>query len=344
MSQIPPASDDVVGRPDPVSPRSPLLPWAERLSLRARLLAVVAALLALALVGAGSLTVANLRGQLVAQVDDQLRSVTTEKQALNRLVGQLRRDESSPFGEDPLPSRYVVRVWFDDEETPDSPALYDGEPDRLPDLPELSYDQAEAAEGQFRTVEGSGGSRWRMVAVPVVYQPGGQPAGAAVIALPLDDVQATLKAVALRFVLLGTALVAALVLIGFFLIGRAFRPLREVQSVTTAFGSDASRTRSSGGSGLGLAIVDAIVRAHGGLALVHPTPGSGATFEVRLPRVPQGAQPSAHDDVVDVTPDATRCPAGTPSAFPGSAQGPRRPVPLSRGVPADGAGRASRRR
>lgn len=528
MSDTPPGPDDVVGRPDPVRTRPPLLPWAERLSLRARLLAVVAALLALALVGAGTLTVANLRGQLVAQVDDQLRSVTTEKQALNRLVDQLRRDDSSPFGEDPLPSRYVVEVFFDDEAAGDSGPLYDGSPDRLPDLPELTYEQAEVAEGQFRTVEGSGGSRWRMVAVPVVFQPSGQPAGAAVIALPLDDVQATLKAVTLRFVVLGAALIAALVLIGFFLIGRAFRPLREVQSVTTAFGSgdtsrrvdvkapatevgklgtdvngmldriettlaareaseqrmrrfigdashelrtplatlrgfaelyrmgavreqdevsstfrriedestrmgglvedllvlarldeqrplrhapvdllvlaadavhdstalapdrsvrlvgvdgrppqpavtpgdearlrqvvtnllsnalrhtpagspvelgvgvrpdavvlqvvdhgpgvppeesdriferfyraDASRTRSSGGSGLGLAIVDAIVRAHGGLALLHPTPDGGATFEVRLPRVPQDAgadeRAGAVDDAVDVTPDA----------------------------------------
>ncbi len=47
--------------------------------------------------------------------------------------------------------------------------------------------------------------------------------------------------------------------------------------------SDPSRARSSGGAGLGLAIVSAIVQAHEGtVALV---PGTGATFEVRLPKV-----------------------------------------------------------
>ena len=46
--------------------------------------------------------------------------------------------------------------------------------------------------------------------------------------------------------------------------------------------SDPSRARSSGGAGLGLAIVAAIVQAHGGTVAL--LPGSGATFEVRLPK------------------------------------------------------------
>ncbi|MFG2192879.1 sensor histidine kinase [Streptomyces sp. NPDC048639] len=43
------------------------------------------------------------------------------------------------------------------------------------------------------------------------------------------------------------------------------------------------RDRASGGSGLGLSIVAAIVTAHGGTVRCLPTPGGGATFEVRLP-------------------------------------------------------------
>ncbi|SEE93345.1 two-component system, OmpR family, sensor kinase [Ruania alba] len=52
---------------------------------------------------------------------------------------------------------------------------------------------------------------------------------------------------------------------------------------------DTSRTRTSGGSGLGLAIVATIVGAHGGQVSHRPTPGGGATIEVRLPRTPPGA-------------------------------------------------------
>jgi two-component system sensor histidine kinase BaeS len=47
--------------------------------------------------------------------------------------------------------------------------------------------------------------------------------------------------------------------------------------------ADRSRTRRAGGAGLGLSIVDAIARAHGGSCTVRSTPGSGSTFELRLP-------------------------------------------------------------
>jgi two-component system OmpR family sensor kinase len=63
--------------------------------------------------------------------------------------------------------------------------------------------------------------------------------------------------------------------------------------------ADPSRSRSSGGAGLGLAIVAAIVEAHRGT--VRALPGSGATFEVRVPEHrtgtsdgPGGEENSAH--------------------------------------------------
>jgi two-component system OmpR family sensor kinase len=215
-------------------------PWAQ-LSLRARLLAVVAALLTVALVAVGVLTVTNLRGQLLKQVDAQLRSVVQERGALEQLVDQLQTRGGGPIGDDPLPSRYVVEIFFDDPAVRDSGPLHDGPEGPLPRLPDLTRAQADATDGAARTVRGSDGTSWRMVAVPVVDQSARQP-GAAVIALPLDDVQETLRAVALRFVVLGAALIALLVLIGWFLVGRAFRPLREVESVTAAFGEgDTSR-------------------------------------------------------------------------------------------------------
>jgi two-component system OmpR family sensor kinase len=50
--------------------------------------------------------------------------------------------------------------------------------------------------------------------------------------------------------------------------------------------ADPARARHSGGAGLGLAIVQAVITAHGGTVGVRSVPGHGATFWVRLPRLP----------------------------------------------------------
>lgn len=55
---------------------------------------------------------------------------------------------------------------------------------------------------------------------------------------------------------------------------------------------DSGRRSHTDGAGLGLAIASAIVRAHGGTVELRDTPGGGATFALRLPRV----DPVAEDD------------------------------------------------
>jgi two-component system OmpR family sensor kinase len=59
--------------------------------------------------------------------------------------------------------------------------------------------------------------------------------------------------------------------------------------------ADSSRNRDTGGSGLGLAIAASIVAAHKGEVEVLETPGGGATFQVSLPLLHPGQDPTASD-------------------------------------------------
>jgi len=56
--------------------------------------------------------------------------------------------------------------------------------------------------------------------------------------------------------------------------------------------ADSSRNRDTGGSGLGLAIAASIVAAHKGEIRVLETPGGGATFQVSLPLLHPGQDPT----------------------------------------------------
>ncbi len=50
------------------------------------------------------------------------------------------------------------------------------------------------------------------------------------------------------------------------------------------FRIDRGRSRESGGTGLGLSIVRNVARTHGGSVSVESEPGTGSTFEIRLPK------------------------------------------------------------
>jgi signal transduction histidine kinase len=56
-----------------------------------------------------------------------------------------------------------------------------------------------------------------------------------------------------------------------------------------------AETRSIGGTGLGLALTKEIITAHTGKIWVESSPGSGSTFYVSLPSVPEAARDDASD-------------------------------------------------
>lgn len=56
---------------------------------------------------------------------------------------------------------------------------------------------------------------------------------------------------------------------------------------------DGSATRAYRGTGIGLSLAKAFVELHGGAIEVESSPGRGATFRVRIPRLPKGSSPSS---------------------------------------------------
>jgi two-component system OmpR family sensor kinase len=206
-------------------------------SLRARLVAVVSGLLVLALLLTGAATLTLLRGVLVAQLDEQLATVTANPASLEALVQAGRRGPEAPG----LPSEYAVLFVPDDGSTPSLLTSPTRDATSLPAVARLSPDRLATHEGQPFTVPAdAGGGQWRVVGRQVVVS--GVGPGSVAVALPLDRVEVSLARVRLSFVLAGMTVVAACVLAGLAAVHRAFRPLRDVEAVATAFGEgDTSR-------------------------------------------------------------------------------------------------------
>ena len=198
------------------------------LPLSTRLVAVVTGLLVVALLLTGAVTTALLQRVLVAQIDDDLRGVSRDPNALRGVV--FASQDRGPGG---VPSEYLVQLTAADGtvlERLRSPNQGEVE------LESITLARAKAEGGEPFTLGGD----VRGVAVPARLQDG--QVGVVTIAQPLAPVERAVSAVAAWFVLVGALVVVACATLGAAAVRRAFRPLREVEAVATAFGGgDTSR-------------------------------------------------------------------------------------------------------
>ncbi len=198
------------------------------LPLSTRLVAIVTSLLVVALLLTGVVTVALLQRVLVSQVDGDLVRVVGNQQVLRAVVQSAGDPTSVPN----LPSDYIVQLNDAAGERvtlsptpPNQPATSALEP--------VSLDQAEALEGAPFTTDVSRGDQLRAIAVPVPT------AGSAVvitIARSLAPVDRAVSAVAAWFLVIGVLVAVTGALLGAAAVRRAFRPLREVEAVASAYG------------------------------------------------------------------------------------------------------------
>ena len=199
-------------------------------SLSARLVAIVTSLLVVALVLTGVVTVALLQRVLVNQLDEDLTSVVGNQAVLNAVID--RADDPSTVSD--VPSDYIIQLNDARGRVITSPRAPNQDDDPVqPVLPT----RAEAMRQSPFTTAGERGEQLRAVAVQVtVTTPPYSGPGVLIVARSLAPVKQTVSAVAAWFVVVGLVVAFAGALLGAAAVRRAFRPLREVESVASAYG------------------------------------------------------------------------------------------------------------
>jgi two-component system OmpR family sensor kinase len=198
-------------------------------SLRARLLLVLAALALAGLIAADVATYAALRSFLIDRTD---RSLSADARTLDRSVPRIALGDPAQF--DQLAS--LTPGVFIELRGGDGRRLFSGSLDRgdlqpaVPQIPatlRLSPDEA----SQFSVDAQRGGTDFR---VRVESLPLG---GALILAVPLDDVAATLNRLLLIELLVSLAAVAAIVALGLWLVRLGLRPLGGIERTAAAIGA-----------------------------------------------------------------------------------------------------------
>lgn len=197
-------------------------PW----SLRRRLIASVLALTGVGLVAVGFLTTAALRNYLVDEVDQQLREASAP---FAHPGGTPDFDEGPPpRGGFTGPGAYYIGVLDPTGavvRVVSSPAV---DSDNPPDLPAWTLEQVAEAEGVPFTV-GSAGPDWRVIAWVLPDE-----SGSIMIAASLGPIQATVTRLVGLQVVIGFLVLAAIAVIGRWLVAKGLQPLTMVQETTAA--------------------------------------------------------------------------------------------------------------
>lgn len=200
--------------------------WEKR-PLSGQLVTLITVLLALGLVMSGTVMLGLLQRHLVSQVDEQLRSATSS--VLSSGEGVFRDGESA------LPTLYYIRGSFTGR--PDTVYYYRGtlEQSGTPRIPRLLTigQEPDTEDGMTHPITVSSskhGSNWRAAAFPVYSNEDGAILGVVTIALPLTDVQRTLRTTATYFTIAGMVIVILGAYLGSTLVRRSLLPLRSIES------------------------------------------------------------------------------------------------------------------
>ena len=187
------------------------------MSLRARLLASLAVMLAVALLGAGVLLVGLTRAALVDRVDQELLAIDTAAGRLERLAGLTASDSEAGR------RLAVMRLDRRGNITRSFPSGFSSDPDPLPVLPVYGAGIPADAYGVIEERESTDGSiRYRVLT---------QQARAGLIvavAAPLSGVEAVTTALVRTLVFVGALAMVALLVVAWVVVRQGLLPLERI--------------------------------------------------------------------------------------------------------------------
>ncbi len=202
-----------------------------RASLRTEIVVVTVVLMVVGLGIAGALAVTELRGYLLAQVDNQLRAAAhpvTERPDAFQPPGDGRR--SGPGDGPGAPSQFAIS-YLDNSGNVTAVVrnpLASGTD--APQLPSWTMDQVRASNAAPFTVSSrGGGSSWRVIALPRV-----DGLGTVMVAQSLEPMRSTVRRLEVTEAAVGLFLVALLAVASSLLVRRSLRPLRNVEQTAGA--------------------------------------------------------------------------------------------------------------
>ncbi len=202
--------------------------WWDSKPLSAQLVTLITLLLAIGLSLSGTVMIGLLQRHLTSQIDDQL-VATAHTMQISGSAATFSAD-----GQGGIPTLYYIHIhdtaggdrYFYSEDTLKASGK--------PHLPEL-VDTSSAPISSFRTLpvtvsSSKAGLGWRALVVPVYEQDSGLFSGYMTIALPLSDMQHTLRTTASYFAVAGIIIVVIGGWTGRVLVRRALLPLRSIES------------------------------------------------------------------------------------------------------------------
>jgi two-component system OmpR family sensor kinase len=201
---------------------APLRALPARASLRVRVMAAAALLVAVTSLLMGLLGTVLLRGYLYGRVDAQLRSFSM---FVTRLTTRPHPRPRPPrrSGSQQLPTDYLVEVVGPGSQVRVTPGSAHGIPP-----PALTAAQLDGPAIPFTAAAGSGGHSWRVLVRAV---PGGRHV---VTAFSLDDVQSTVGQLELADTVAGLAAIVLLAATGLPLIRASLSPLSRIEDTASA--------------------------------------------------------------------------------------------------------------